>query len=241
MNSASALRLATFAGMLLLGAYAEAGSVSLQDGRDIVDPVVLGRRPDGLEVGHRGGVSFIKFEVMPPEIQRKFGYDPAKAADYERQQQSARAQMVILKERRAAEAAAERAAFNEQLKERRAEHLAEDIEKAKIRIAFLAAEIPKLEQQYDKYLDQSTELAGKNVTNPRATGGYAWDGGYMAVGGSAGSRAESNKRRTLHLLSDELAETKKTLEAHKRELEDKQFGIVEMQRRLDAMDMKQAR
>lgn len=239
MQVSSALRLTALAAALILGGYAQARSVSLTDGRTIVDPVVLSQRPDGLEVGHKDGVAFIKFAVMPPEIQKKFNYDSAKAAAYEQQRQQAKSQALVVKERRAAAAAVQRAKFNEQMKTRRAEQLAEELEMAKIRIEFLKGEIPKLEQSYQQNLDKSAELAGKDVSKPRAIGGTdTYGDGYSVIMGNTGSRAESSKRRTLKLMSDELAETKKTLEAYKLELEDKQFQIIEMQKQLDAMGKK---
>ena len=56
------------------------GDLTLKDGRTLRKASVLRAEPDALRLEHATGVSRIPFEDLPDSIQRKFGFDPAKAA-----------------------------------------------------------------------------------------------------------------------------------------------------------------
>ncbi|MCP3966294.1 MAG: hypothetical protein GY750_09085 [Lentisphaerae bacterium] len=58
--------------------------ITLKDGRVLKNPYVLSKNPSGINVGHDGGVIFIKFADMKPETAKKFGYNPQKAKAYEK-------------------------------------------------------------------------------------------------------------------------------------------------------------
>lgn len=50
--------------------------------------------PDGITVMHSGGIAKIFFQELAPEIQQRFGYDPARANQYRASVQQARSQYV---------------------------------------------------------------------------------------------------------------------------------------------------
>lgn len=222
--------------MIAFSAAAYAKTVTLLDGRTLTDPYVLGQRPDGVEVGHKDGVMFVKFKDMPEDIRKKFNYDPAKAEAYEKEMQAAKQRAKAREEKKKADAAARKAKFQKDMENWEYAKLEKEIDRTKNRIEVLKAEIPKLEQNYNKYLDKSAELAGKRVADNQSSN-YSWDG-YTIVTGTGGSVAENTKRKALNLLSDELADTKKTLDSYKSELESKQNDIVAMQKKFDAMKRK---
>ena len=50
--------------------------------------VVKSVDPDGLRITYADGVTKLKFKDLAPEVQQKYGYDPAKATAYQAQQQA---------------------------------------------------------------------------------------------------------------------------------------------------------
>ncbi len=109
------------------GLSLSAKTYKLANGKTIVDPYVISKRPNGLEIGHNTGISFIKFEILPIKIQKQYGYSPDAAKKYE-------ADKTKQKQAVAAKKPAEikkQAAFNEEMNKRR---LAGSIEKQQIDI-----------------------------------------------------------------------------------------------------------
>lgn len=64
--------------------------IMLQTGKVLKNAYVLDKRPNGLSVAHDDGVMFIHFSDMPLEMQKKYNYNPIKAAAYERDLQKSR-------------------------------------------------------------------------------------------------------------------------------------------------------
>jgi chromosome segregation ATPase len=221
----------------LLAGLAEAKKVKLPNGKVLIDPYVISRRPDGLEIGHKTGIMFVKFTNMPVEIQKKYGYDPKKAADYERKQAKRKQALAREKKEKAEKQRRISAQLNRNLLNASINDLEIKIKEAENRVAFLKKEIPRIQKEADRLLNSSTKLAGKNVSgdnNNRNRSGlyYGWDGGYV-LGNSSGDRqAESTKRRQLKRLGDDYSAAKRRLEKYQKELLAKQNEIIRMKSRL---------
>ena len=97
---------ALFSGFFYTGLHAQnPASYTLPNGKILENPYVISQKPDGVLVGHKYGVIFVKFSDLPADIQKKFNYDPAKAAEYEKQQ----AQIKAAQEKKKAEDASKKA------------------------------------------------------------------------------------------------------------------------------------
>jgi len=88
-----AIRLAAF--LTLASAFAAASSVlqardiTTLDGK-VYKEVSIRAKPNGLEIVHSTGVAFVNFKNLPESVWKEFGYDPAKAAEYEEKLKEAR-------------------------------------------------------------------------------------------------------------------------------------------------------
>src|SRR6266581_6819624 len=82
-----------------------ADDITTLSGRKYSGATTTRAEPDGLVITFKNGVVKIPFADLPPEVRAKYGYDPAKAAQF--QQQVATAQQ---KEQAAVDAAAQKAA-----------------------------------------------------------------------------------------------------------------------------------
>jgi hypothetical protein len=203
---------------------------TLKNGRVLVAPYIVGRKPNGLEVGHADGVSFIPFTQMTKKTQERFNYSPKKSQAFEKSDAAYKKKQAALKKqehqaylKRRQEYAERKLAYNFQ-------ELGDEIYKTKERIAYLQKEIPKLEADQDKYMNtavgmsaQSADSAGDNKS------GYGnFFGGYST--GSHSSRAERTKRRAVHDVGDEYAEAKSDLKRYNSELEQRILDLRKMER-----------
>jgi hypothetical protein len=85
--SARIIMVATIATLCLFSAALNAQQTTLPDvkttdGREFKNVSVTKVEPDGITVMTNDGVEKILFPVLPPDIQKKFNYDPQKAAIY---------------------------------------------------------------------------------------------------------------------------------------------------------------
>ena len=217
-------------------------SYTFPNGKTIENPYVISERPDGLEVGHKNGVMFVKFKDLPEEIQKKFNYDPAKAEAYEKKIAADKAAFQKKKADQAARLKEEQEKQRKQMVEWNKEKLVGEISKTENRIAFLKTEIPKLEKQCDDLLNKTTTLAGTDLSNSgnsssnngntyNSGNGYCWGEGYVLVSGGSGSRAETTKRKTISGLSDEYTSAKRKLDQYKIEIQKKNDDLDSMKRR----------
>ncbi|MCF6176559.1 MAG: hypothetical protein L3J71_12430 [Victivallaceae bacterium] len=196
-------------------------SYTLKNGRVLIAPHIVGRKPNGLEVSHSEGVSFIPFTQMQKKTQERFNYSPKKAAAFTKREIASKKRRTI-REKQEKQALAKR---REQYAERKVaynyEQLGDDIYKLKERINFLQAEIPKLESNQDKYMNTAVNMSSQAADNNSGGGGGGrygnFFGGYSS--GSNSSRAERTKRRSIRNVADEYAEGKSDLKRYQSELE----------------------
>jgi hypothetical protein len=59
------------------------------DGKEYKDATVKRVEPDGIVLGTKSGISKLYFTELPKEVQRRFSYDPNKAAGYSAEQNAA--------------------------------------------------------------------------------------------------------------------------------------------------------
>ena len=224
----------TLASFLLSPALCAIDSYTLPNGKVLENPYVISQSPDAVVVGHKYGAMTIKFKDLPEDVQKKFNYDPLKAAEYEKEQQK----LKELQQKKKAEAASRKAEQDKILSQNRKEwkkdRLTTEIQKTNLRIEFLKTEIPKLEKDTSELMGSKVKLAGTSVTDDRYN--YSWDGGFVTTSGS--NRAESTKRKTMKGLEDEYTKSKRTLKNYKSELQQKQLDIVSMEKQLEQLNGK---
>jgi len=224
------------------------GKTIMVKGQKLENPYVMSRRPNGLEVGHKRGIMFVKFVDMPKDIQEKYNYDPAAARKYEADKLKQKQEY----EREKQEKEVKEKAFSKEMDQRRFANslnkLELDIKKTESRIAFLKSEIPRLQKKSDDLLNKTTSLAGTSVggnnkslvkdrdSSPRynrGRRGHRYDGGYyVSSSNTAGNRAEYTKRRTIDKLEDEYSLAKKNLKKYQKELAAKEIDIIKMKQKL---------
>lgn len=223
---------------------------TLPSGKKLENVQVLNRTPSGLDVGHKHGITHIKFKNLPKDIQEKFNYDPEAEKKYlkkEAKRKKAHAK------REAAKKAQKRAAderYKKHMSNLKHNQLKVKIKQTEKRIEYLKVEIPKLEEKTNAHLNRATDLAGTPVSSDSTTSRvsvrphhrkyYSWRGGYVYHRGGGSQRAEHTKRKVIRGIADEYASMRKTLEGYKQELHDKEQELVSMKSRLERMQPKSA-
>jgi hypothetical protein len=209
---------------------------TLKSGRVLVGPQIVGRKPNGLEVSHAEGVSFIPFSQMTEKTQERFNYSPKKAQAFTKREVASKKRQKIRKKQEAQAFAKRREQYAERKMAYNYEQLGDEIYKTKARIKFLQEEIPKLEANQEKYMDlavgmssQSADSAGNN--NSGGYGGYF--GGYNT--GNNSSRAERTKRRSVRNVGHEYAEGKRDLKSYQSELEVRIIDLRKLEREYKQM------
>ena len=56
------------------------GTVTLLDGKSYPNSQVLKIEADGVVVNYTGGITKLYYNLMPPDLQKRFNYDPHEAA-----------------------------------------------------------------------------------------------------------------------------------------------------------------
>jgi hypothetical protein len=208
-----------------------ASTYTLPNGKVLEDPYVMSQRPDGLEIGHKNGIMFLKFTDLPERVRKKYNYDPAKAAEYEAQQQEYKEKQRTEKANKAAEEAAARAENQKIMLNWQVNQLDVEIQKTEARINFLKGEIPRLDKEYENCMNKSVELAGKAVASNNSGNNYSygWNGGFVTTGGGS-SAAESTRKRTVSKLGDDASNAKSKADSYRNELETKQSDLIVMKK-----------
>ena len=219
------------ASMALSLSAAKPKTYTLKSGRVLTAPYIVGRKPNGLEVGHADGVSFIPFTQMTKKTQERFNYSPKKSQAFEKSSIAYKKKQAKLKKEEAVALGKRKKQYAERKLAYNFEELGDAIYKMKERIAYLQAEIPKLEANQDKYMNaavsmssESADSAGSN--NNSSYGGYF--GGYSS--GDNSSRAERTKRRAVRDMGNEYAEAKRDLKSYNAELEDRIISLRKLER-----------
>ena len=97
----------------------EKHTVTLKSGKVLEDAVLLDRKPNGITLGYKDGATFVPYTDMPADIQKYFGYDPDKAASYEKKIESQKAANKKAAEKQKAKEQKQKAEQDKRNKERR--------------------------------------------------------------------------------------------------------------------------
>jgi hypothetical protein len=171
--------------------------------------VVFGRvSPAWVSIRHSTGAASIPLEKLPPELQKRFGYDPNKAADY-------RAQELAAAQRRKAEAQA-----NERLRQEREAAALEAARKERESQQKLAKEELEANQKFAarveviqvlciaspvSVLPTGRYVAQVTLTNQNAVCAYFDDGGKRYLESASQKYAEWKTRHDLIKQANEAA------------------------------------
>ena len=94
--------------------FARAEDLVTTDGKIFKDVTITKVEPDGLSITHQSGSAKVPFAKLPEEVQRKHGYDPAKADAFAKAQNQRRAELqAIMTAAREKELALERAKLSQ--------------------------------------------------------------------------------------------------------------------------------
>lgn len=219
-----------------------AATYTLPNGKILEDPYVMSQRPDGLEVGHKGGIMFVKFTDMPEEVRKKYNYDPAKVTAYEAQQKDYKEKQRIETRKKDEQEASARAEYQKNMLGWQVDQLDTEIQKTEARITLLKSEIIRLDKDSVYYTNKSTGLASllggrssdnnSNNNNNSSNGsvsGMGWNGGFFSTGGGSSS-GDSTKKKTASTLGDAASTAKDKADSYRDELEKKQNDLVVMKK-----------
>ncbi len=78
-----------------------ADTLKTLEGKVYTKVMILEKKPTGLSVMHSGGVVFVKFSSLSAEICKKYGYDPAKAAEFQKKDNAKKAKYQAAKRKKA--------------------------------------------------------------------------------------------------------------------------------------------
>ncbi|HCE44712.1 MAG TPA: hypothetical protein DET40_14315 [Lentisphaeria bacterium] len=215
-----------------------AGNLTLVDGKVLENAFVMSERPDGLEIGHKGGVMFVGFTNLPESLQKKYNYNPDAAAKYVAQVAELKEKRKKVQEQQKAEQAKAFAENQKRTSEMQYEQLGLEIQQCQARIAFLKPEIPRLEQKYTELLSKSSQMMLDNpVMNQTVSGGnYCWNGGFLTTGGGQATV----KKKAIKQITDEAADAKETLGAYTAELQEKENKLIIMKNAYEKMKAQKA-
>ena len=136
--------------LLLAAMPALADTITTISGTTYSDATVTKTTPAAISIVHSTGMAKIPFKDLPAATQKKYGYDPAKAAEYEAQEAQRQAEQKQRAETQRLQAEQENAARQQALVAKEQAELAK--EKAGQRAAAQA------EQEAKKQLQQTTPL-----------------------------------------------------------------------------------
>ena len=199
--------------------------VTMDDGKVYINPKVVGRTPEGLEIGHKNGIIFVPFTEFPEKIQKKYHYDPQAAKTYAKSKAQAKQQALAERQRKAREAEASRRNLEKRREQYRKKKGAEDVRALKKRIAYLKQQIPVLEKQANRYRKDLN--ASKSFSDRRNNHQYSWRGGV--VYSSAGKNEARRNRKLTDNLSDGYLDCLNKLKAYREELADKEAELKSLQ------------
>jgi hypothetical protein len=91
MNNLAIKRLHLIFISLVITLAAGAEDITTTDGRTYTAATITKVEPDGIRILHETGTAKIPFEKLPPALQQKHGYDPAKAAEFKKADAAAQA------------------------------------------------------------------------------------------------------------------------------------------------------
>jgi hypothetical protein len=129
-------------------------SVALADdfktlaGKEYKNVTVSRVEPDGIVLTGKSGISKVYFTELPKDVQKRFGYDPGKAADYSAQQNAGLEQVRKQQE----EALRQTAETSQKANQERAEH-----ERRQNAVRALQSRYDELQKQEDELLLQIGE------------------------------------------------------------------------------------
>lgn len=180
-----------------LSTQALAEKWQMPNGQVYENPVVMGHNPRGLDIGFNGGVAFWKFSDLPEWLQKKYHYNPAKAAAYEKEVQADKA--ALMKREVAKEAENEQLEVQEFAAE--VEGYGRKIQETEQQIKHYKQQMTELESEYKEDQDRVTKLAetpvsGENSGNAQTSGWGMWAsfGGNEASNRDALVKDKTNKR-----------------------------------------------
>jgi len=117
-------------------------------GKEYENVTVSRVEPDGIVLTGKSGISKVYFTELPKDVQKRFGYDPEKAADYSAQQNAGLEQVRKQQE----EALRQKAEASQKANQDRAEH-----EKRQNTVRALQSRYDELQKQEDDLLLQIGE------------------------------------------------------------------------------------
>ena len=208
---------------------------TLKSGRTLVAPLIVGRKPNGLEVSHGEGVSFIPFTEMTAKTQKRFHYSAKKSQAFTKREDASKKRQKIRKEKESQALAKRRVHYAELKTAYNIEQLGDEIYQTKERIKFLQEEIPKLEASQEKQMNtvvgmssESADSAGRNGNN------YSnFFGGNNS--GNNSDRAERTKRSSINNVADEYMEDKNRLKVYQTDLEHRILSLRKLEREYKKM------
>ena len=77
---------------LMFGVSTQAVEITNNLGHVYKNASIIRIEPDGLSIKHEGGIAKLFFSELPPDMQEKYGYDPAKATQYRQRAMQAQQQ-----------------------------------------------------------------------------------------------------------------------------------------------------
>ncbi len=204
--------------------------VTTKDGKVYINPKVMSHSPDGLEIGHKNGITFVPFTKLPEDVQKKYSYDPKEAEEYSKRKVDAVELAKAERQRKAQEEEKQHKKMLERKKIYNQQHKEKEIGELKNRIAELNKLIPELESKIDRQLKNMNTVSARS-TAYKGSRNYSWRGGvvYTSRGRSQERKAEKEKNKTLDNLNEEYLATKKKLADSRKELKKDQEKLAKME------------
>ena len=205
-------------------------SYTLPTGKTLNNPHVVSRTPIGIEVAYDEGIIFVKFSDLPADMQKKLKYSPGKESKYRKDVSIKRKKQAKANRAKAKVEAKERAGRELVILERAQVRLGDKIAATKLRVKFLIVEIPKLEAKKASRMDSSTGLASRSSDSNDGGGSSSYYGNTLSSNRGGSNRSERTKSRTINALDNEYQEAKDDLIFSQKELKNKKFDIIKMER-----------
>ena len=157
----------------------EKHTVTLKNGKVLEDAFILDKKPNGVTVGYKDGCMFIHFTDMQEKYQKRFGYDPEKAASYEKKVEDQKKANQKAAEKQKAREQKQKAEQDKRNKERRIEQQEQTVRKLELQLQEAKKQLQTMENTVSQ--DRGALVSTIN-DNTRVSVDTPWGVGRIRTG-----------------------------------------------------------
>ena len=169
--------------------------VTLKSGKVLKDAVVLDKKPNGVTLGYKDGATFVPYTDMPEKAQKYFGYDPEKAASYEKKMEDQKKAKQKATEKQKAKQQKQQTEQDKRNKERRIAQQEQTVRKLELQLDEAKKRLENTENTVSQDRNALVSTVSNNSNRPNATNAIRNGGSPSRNRPSASSNSSLKKPR----------------------------------------------